>query len=576
VNLASIGFSFGGAKVSESDLEQTMQVLDLYSGKITSTFFYNGSLVEVETWADPGCDAVGISVKSDLLSNGSLGVFFDFPYSDRNKFDAPFVGSWNATDQHSTVLTQESDKEATVQHIMGSNNYFMSAKWSGKGTVAGPPSGTHRYVLGTPGSRSLDLTVAFSPDGKAAAPAFGDLTRASEMWWRTFWNSGAFIDLTGVNTANATELQRRIILSQYLLAVNSASSNPPQESGLVNNGWYGKFHLEMVLWHSLPFARWNQFPLLWRSQPSMYHRFLASSIDRAAAQGYKGARWGKMTDPTGRSAPGEINSLLIWQQPHPMYFAETEYRAYPNASTLAHWDEVLTATADFMASFAWYNVSTGRYDLGPPMYPVSENTPPNSTVNPTFELAYWRFGLDVATRWKERLGQPIPAQWITVRDNLTPLPVENGTYVTYEGIPDMWTNNATTNDHPAMSGIYGLLPPPASGPPLDLTVLKNTADRIRVTWALEESYGWDFSMLAMNSLRLGDVDQAVEYLLHPMFQFDDAGYPVGGSRVPTPYFPNSASLLIAVAMMAGGWDGEPGPHFPKGWDAMAEGFTPAM
>ncbi len=42
----------------------------------------------------------------------------------------------------------------------------------------------------------------------------------------------------------------------------------------------------------------------------------------------------------------------------------------------------------------------------------------------------------------------------------------------------------------------------------------------------------------MKLLRLGDVDQAVEYLLHPIFQFDDAGYPVGGSRVATPYFPN--------------------------------------
>jgi hypothetical protein len=576
VNLANIGLSFGGAVVSESDLEQTMQVLDLYSGKITSTFTYHGFLVKVETWADPEADAIGISVQSDLLSEGSLGVFFDFPYPDHNKFDAPYVGVLNATDKHSTVLAQSSDHEATIQHIMDSNSYFMSAKWSPNGTVAGPSSGTHRYVLTTLGVKSLDLTIAFSPTKQAPIPAYSDLTTASKSWWRAFWNSGAFVDLSSVKSASAAELQRRIVLSQYLLAVNSASSNPPQESGLVNNGWYGKFHLEMTLWHSLPFARWNQFPLLWRSQPSMYHRFLASSIDRAAAQGYQGARWAKMTDATGRSAPGEINSLLIWQQPHPMYFAETEYRAYPNASTLARWDEVLTATADFMASFAWHNVSTGRYDLGPPMYPVSENTPPNSTINPTFELAYWRFGLDVAARWKERLGQPVPEKWMTVRDNLAPLPVENGTYVTYEGIAGMWTDNATTNDHPAMSGIYGLLPPPASGPPLDKTILKNTADRIRDTWALEESYGWDFSMLAMNSLRLGDVDQAMEYLLHPIFQFDDAGYPVGGSRVPTPYFPNSASLLIAVAMMAGGWDGSPGPHFPDGWDVQVDGFTPAM
>jgi hypothetical protein len=576
VNLGNIGFSFGGDKVSESDLEQTSQVLDLWSGKITSSFVYKGSRVEIETSADPAADAVGISVKSDLLSTGALGLFFDFPYSDRNKFDAPYVGLWNATSSHSTVHTQTADNEATIQHTLDTTSYFMTAQWAGKGTVKGPASGTHRYVLTTTGSKSLELTVAYSPTRPTSSTSYKSLAKASQTWWRTFWTSGAFIDLTGVKNPNATELQRRIILSQYLLAANSASSNPPQESGLVNNGWYGKFHLEMVLWHTLPFARWNQFPLFWRSQPNMYHRYLQSSLDRAAAQGYKGARWGKMTDPTGRDAPGEINSLLIWQQPHPMYFAEVEYRAYSNASTLERWDEILTATADFMVSFAYHNSSTGVYDLGPPMYPVSENTNPNATINPTFELAYWRFGLDVAARWKQRAGKPVPEEWATVRDNLAPLPVADDTYVTYEGIPNMWTDNSTTNDHPAMSGIFGLLPPPASGPPLNQTILKNTAAKIRDTWALEESYGWDFSMLAMNSLRLGDVDQAIEYLLHPIFQFDDAGYPVGGSRVPTPYFPNSASLLIAMAMMAGGWDGEPGPHFPKGWDVSVEGFSPAM
>lgn len=80
----------------------------------------------------------------------------------------------------------------------------------------------------------------------------------------------------------------------------------------------------------------------------------------------------------------------------------------------------------------------------------------------------------------------------------------------------------------------------------------------------------------MNSLRLGDVEQAVAYLLDPLFAFDDAGYPIGGARVPTPYFPGSSSFLLAIAMVAGGWDGQPGSHFPKEWKARVEGFTPAL
>lgn len=334
--------------------------------------------------------------------------------------------------------------------------------------------------------------------------------------------------------------------------------------------------MEMCFWHSMHFARWNRFGLLNRSMPGTYESFLESSYDRARLQGYKGARWGKMTDPTGRSAPGEINSLLIWQQPHPMYFAEMQYRSFPDSATLRAWDSILTATADFMASFAWLNASTGVYDLGPPLYPVSENTKPNATVNPTFELAYWRFGLDVAIRWKQRQQLAVPPEWAAVRDGLAPLPVVDGAYAVYEGIPGMWTDAQTTFDHPAMAGVYGWLPPPASGAPLNMTVVRNTAARIRDSWALDQSYGWDFAVLAMNALRLGDADQAVDYLLHPAFQFDDAGYPLGGSRVATPYMPNSGALLLAVAMMAGGWDGEPGLHFPKGWDAVAEGFVPGL
>ncbi len=35
-----------------------------------------------------------------------------------------------------------------------------------------------------------------------------------------------------------------------------------------------------------------------------------------------------MTDPTGRSAPGEINELLIWEEVHPLVFAEYEVRLH--------------------------------------------------------------------------------------------------------------------------------------------------------------------------------------------------------------------------------------------------------
>ncbi|KAI0859297.1 Six-hairpin glycosidase-like protein [Xylaria cubensis] len=578
LNLARIGFSFNGEETTEDGLEDKTQELDLWTGKISSSFKYKGDDVFVETWADADSDTIGISVKSELLAAGFLGIFFDFPLPTRNKFDAPFVGVFNATSSHKTTLSPQ-EGAAAIRHDLDETSYDVSFNWDSQADISGPLNGTHRYLLQPSGKeKNITLSVTFSPDPmRAQIPNLAQIKMTSEKWWQSFWNSGAFVDLSATTSAKATELQRRIILSQYLTAVNSASAYPPQESGLVNNGWYGKFHLEMILWHLLHFARWDKYPLIWRSLPHTYSDFLSSSINRARLQGYEGARWGKMTDPTGRSAPGEINSLLIWQQPHPIYFAETEYRSFPSGATLEKWDGILSPTADFMASYAFYNTSTGVYDLGPPMYPASENTNPNATINPAFELAYWRFGLDVAIRWKQRQDLPVPAKWIDVRDKLAPLPIADDAFALYEGIPDMWKPNSTTvTDHPAMSAIFGLLPPPTSGPPLNMTVVRNTADKIRDLWDRDDCWGWDFPMLAMNSLRLGDVDQAVAYLLDPLFNFDDAGYLEGGSRVATPYFPGSSSFLLAVAMMAGGWDGEPGSHFPEDWKARVEGFVPGL
>jgi len=60
--------------------------------------------------------------------------------------------------------------------------------------------------------------------------------------------------------------------------------------------------------------------------------------------------------------------------------------------------------------------------------------------------------------------------------NLARLPIINGTDAVYEGIPEIWINPTTYEDHPATSGIYGLLPPP---PWFNSTVMQNTAEKIK-------------------------------------------------------------------------------------------------
>jgi hypothetical protein len=395
------------------------------------------------------------------------------------------------------------------------------------------------------------------------------------MHWPRFWNEGGIIDLSGSSDPRSSELERRIILSQYVTAVNCAGRYPPQESGLVNIGWYGKFHMEMYLWHSAHLALFNKWDLLDRST-SIYTSFLPSAIDYALSQQHDGARWPKMTDPSGRTSLGVINILLIWQQPHPLFFAELDYRARPTPEILKKWKDILFATAEFMVNFAKWNKTTEFYDLPPPLHIMSENTDPNVTHNPAFELQYWRFGLSIAITWWQRMGLEPPATWKSVFEKLALLPIEDDLYIMYEGIKNMWKD--FNWEHPSLSGIYGLLP---SVGDLNPTIMKATTEKIWATWQLDKCWGWDFGMLAMNAARSGYSEEAIEFLLHEKLVIDDVGLAQGGPFVPAPYFPANGSLLYAAAFMAAGWDGsgisDNAPGFPtKGWSVRHEDLSRAL
>ena len=63
-----------------------------------------------------------------------------------------------------------------------------------------------------------------------------------------------------------------------------------------------------------------------------------------------------MTDPFGNESPSNVGTYLIWQQPHIIYFAELLYQnSKDKKAILEKYRNVVFATADFMASYAWYD-----------------------------------------------------------------------------------------------------------------------------------------------------------------------------------------------------------------------------
>ncbi len=202
-------------------------MLDLWTGRISSNFSYKGQPVQVETYCHPDLSLVGFHIKSDLLASADLGVFFDFPYPDTNKFDAPYVGVWNDTAHHN-VSGYSAPYGNFLEHTLDGTSYFMSAEWDAPATPVAPANGSSRRVLMLPNSTEVMFAVGFGPTGALTMETYGDTVTASELFWADYWSSGAFLDLSAVKSPKASELQRRVILSQYLVAVNSASSNPPQ------------------------------------------------------------------------------------------------------------------------------------------------------------------------------------------------------------------------------------------------------------------------------------------------------------------------------------------------------------
>lgn len=568
INLGRIGLRMtrtDGSPVALSDLRGVRQTLDLWTGLLRSHFEVEGQVVEVETCCHPTRDMVAVRIGSPLISAGRLKVALAFPYPDLGGG----YGDWNRPEAHETTVTMRADRRADLVRCIDADEYHVSLAWSMDGVLA---NGRHQFTLSPSGGNSFEFVCAFAPRTLPdALPSVAETMAACAEHWPAFWNSGGAIDLSGSTDPRWKELERRIVLSQYLMKVNEAGSLPPQESGLVNNsGWYGRFHYEMVWWHAAHWALWDRWPEL-RKSLDLYHRFLPIARERAERQGYAGARWPKCTGPDGREWPHPIHAMLIWQQPHPIFFAELDYRAHPSRKTLESWREVVMETAAFMASLPCKEATSGRFVLGPPQYVVSENTDPDTTLNPTFELAYWRFGLRIAQTWRERLGLPREPAWDDVLKNLATLPVEDERYVLYEGVRDMWTK--WNWEHPALTGAYGWLP----GDGVDREMMSRTFGKVLETWNFGRTWGWDFPMLAMCAARLGKTDEAIDLLLHDKFQFTACGLSTSG---PFPYFPSNGGLLYAVAMMAAGWDDgpqRPAPGFPDDgrWTVRWEGLKPA-
>jgi hypothetical protein len=556
--------------VSAGSGEAPAQRLDLWTGVIDSGFRLCGETVAVRTVCHPARDIIAVRVESRLLPAGRLAIRLAFPYGSAG-WNAG--ADWTRPSSHLTTLSRAEGGWLIRRSLDGTASYSAAMKVSAGGTVTS--CAPHEVAVSTTAA-VLELAVELRPGGGhgtgdggriAVSHGFAQVEQAAREHWPRFWSRGGAVDVTGSTDSRAAELQRRIILSQYLTAINCAGSLPPQETGLTCNSWSGRFHLEMHWWHSAHFALWGRADLLERSL-GWYAGALPAARRTAAQQGYEGARWPKQCGPDGRETPSSIGPFLLWQQPHPIYLAELARRASGRpAEVTARYADLVWETARFLADFP--DRTARGFELGPPLVPAQECYAADRArlANPAFELAYWAWALRVAERWAADLGREPDARWRTVADRLVRPAIRGGVYAAVSTPPF-----TLRSDHPSMLCGYGFVPPTTL---IDGRVMRATLHSVLADWDWPSCWGWDFPAIAMCAARLGQPRLAVDALLMDVGknQFLASGHNRQDASLPV-YLPANGGLLAAVALMAGGPGGR-ASGFPDdgSWRVEHEGLT---
>jgi hypothetical protein len=540
VGLSVIGKD--GNEVKITDIEEPEQRLDLWKGEISSTFKIDDETVRVSTVCHPDADMISGRVRSELAGEKRLRIRIHFPFGT----PAPAAYDFNNRDRHFTKILSEGEEGVVFERRQDNDIYYVTVSMGNARLVK---ENQHLYYIeALPGNSTIEFSCRFSKEIPASMDmTFASTEKASISAWEKFWLSGGAVDFSGSSDPRAFELERRVILSQYLTRIQSAGSLPPAETGLTYNSWYGKFHLEMHWWHSAHFAMWQRSDFL-EKQMDYYSRIYDNAGKTARNQGYDGVRWPKMTDPAGNESPSGVGPYLIWQQPHVIYYAEQLYQAADDKrAVLNKYWKLVSATADFMSSYAWYDTTRKCYSLGPALISAQETLRPETTINPTFELVYWYWGLRTAEEWRKRLGYKIEPGWDMVANNLAPLPQKDGVYLTSEDNQNTWNNQRMISDHPIISGIIGMLPETDI---VDQKVLGASLDTIQKKWNWKTCWGWDYPLLAMSAAAIGRPDQAVDFLMMeaPKNRYLANGHNYQDARLSI-YLPGNGGILSAVAMM---------------------------
>lgn len=498
-------------KIKKEDISHLHQVLDIYEGVITSHFKINENLIQTRCMVDEEAEIFRFEI--DQAIEFKIKLFF--PKTNCNAVGSTFpeCDSFTYNLGHLYRMTEHEGFDAYLTTNM-------------KVTIL---------------KDCIELLI--EKDSSYFELAIHENKR--------YHQASSFFEPIHINlnALKNEELKRRMILSMYLLKVNSCGTYPPSETGLTMNSWNSKFHLEMHPWHSLWLAKYGLASRLIK-QLDYYKTILESSKKRAKEQGYLGARFPKMTSFLGEDSPSNIGPLLLWQQPHFLLMLDACYEATRDASLILKYDELLNEIILFLESFLYLG-KDGYYHLDYPIIPAQECFDPAWTRDPIFEAEYVRFAFQKMIEFKKMIHKPIKNLWYDYIEKMVmPAQMES----CYLAVHDMQGKNTYQDfayDHPLVLMPYSFI----QSDRLDKEVLKNTFRKVLETYHLEELWGWDFPMMALTAIHLGMKKEAIELLLldTPKNQYLKNGHNKQANRTDLPlYLPGNGAFLLALKELIGG------------------------
>ena len=206
--------------------------------------------LRLTTFVDMASDTLAVVGTPTLQSSGLplLAPAVAFPYPPH-----AYTGcrDWTSPDAHNTTVLASN---ATSLVLLRQFEYDAHQVACTLLNLTARRVSKHEFVF-EPRAGAASWTLACRYGAPEAAPvALPDpvleMAQRTRHAWDAFWQDGAWVDLSRavLHSADAFELERRMILSLYTLRAHEYGELPPQESGFVLNTWYGKHHQVCQVW----------------------------------------------------------------------------------------------------------------------------------------------------------------------------------------------------------------------------------------------------------------------------------------------------------------------------------------